>query len=57
MLIVCQADAEGNFRDPSCGDYLAIYIKVLVKILVILYLVAVHQLQHPITGVLGERLT
>ena len=22
------ADAEGNFGDPSCGDYLAVYIKV-----------------------------
>ena len=22
------ADAEGSFGDPSCGDYLTIYIKV-----------------------------
>lgn len=22
------ADAEGSFRDPSCGDYLTVYIKV-----------------------------
>ena len=25
------ADAEGNYGDPSCGDYLTVYIKGVLK--------------------------
>lgn len=44
------ADEEGNFGDPSCGDSLTAYIKVKdnrIEEISYLVLAAVRQLQHP----------
>jgi nitrogen fixation NifU-like protein len=45
------ADAEGSYGDPSCGDYLTVYLKVKdnrVEEISYLCLGAVLQLHHPV---------